>query len=110
MPRSLPQLFMPIAFQINPHFEDADAHLNDWVREVGLIRGATAREHFERAEFGWFAACVYPTADAKDLKLVSDWFALMFLYDDQLDDSEVGRDPTRVNEINFSLLTVLTNP
>lgn len=109
MPRSVPQLFMPFEFQINPHSAEANAHLNAWVREMGLIRGERAREHFERAEFGWFAACVYPSADAADLELVCDWFALMFLYDDQLDDGVVGRDPKRVNEINLSLLTVLTS-
>jgi hypothetical protein len=101
---------MPFAFQQNAHAERAKQHLEAWVQHVELVRKPSARERFARADFGWFASCVYPTADAQDLELVADWFALMFLYDDQLDDGDVGRNPELVNEINAAALGILMSP
>jgi hypothetical protein len=101
---------MPFAFQINAHVERAKQHLEAWVQHVELVRKPSARERFSRADFGWFASCVYPTADPADLELVADWFALMFLYDDQLDDGDIGKDPELVNQINAAALGILMSP
>jgi hypothetical protein len=107
---AFPELFMPFAYQVNPHVESAKQHVAAWVQHVELVRKPSARERFARADFGWFASCVYPTADAQDLALVADWFALMFLYDDQLDDGEIGKNPELVNEINAAALGILMSP
>lgn len=86
----------PFPFSVSPHAQQAREHLADWTRDHGLLRSAQARERFERADFGWFAALVHPTADAEALDLMAEWFAWLFLVDDQLDDGSFGRSPERM--------------
>ncbi|MEU9003191.1 terpene cyclase, partial [Streptomyces sp. NPDC048551] len=97
----------PFPFAINPHVQQAREHLRAWTRANGLLRSRHARERFERADFGWFAALVYPTADAEGLNLMADWFAWLFLVDDQLDDGDFGRSSERMEEITALVRGVL---
>ena len=104
---TVPQLTSPFPYQINPHVERATAHLNDWVRQARLIGRPSARKRFERARFAWFAGVVYPTADAPRLELMADWFAWLFLVDDQFDDGRIGRDPKLADVMLSDLRAVL---
>ncbi|MGW0759719.1 terpene synthase family protein [Streptomyces sp. NPDC002814] len=94
--------------RLNPHAERTRRHVADWVRRTGLVHRESAWRRFQRADFGWFAAAVYPTADASRLDLMADWFAWLFLVDDQLDDGGVGRDPARALRIADQLCAVLS--
>jgi hypothetical protein len=100
----------PFPFSVNPHAPQAREHLAAWTQDSGLLRGTRARERFERADFGWFAALVYPTADAERLDLMADWFAWLFLVDDQLDDSDFGRSPERMAKAVSLMRGVLDDP
>ncbi|WP_371478770.1 terpene cyclase [Kitasatospora sp. NBC_00315] len=100
----------PFPFQVNPHAEEARGHLSAWARRTGLIRRESVVERFEHADFGWFAAMVYPTADRERLELMADWFAWLFLVDDQLDDGTVGRDLDRAAAMTRELQEVLESP
>ncbi|MFB2772740.1 hypothetical protein ACE1AT_26210 [Pelatocladus sp. BLCC-F211] len=103
----IPATFCPFAPQINPHVEAAQLHLSKWVQSFNLVQNKTARQRFMRANFAWFAACTYPSADVHNLSLVSDWFAWLFLIDDQLDDGITGRQLEQVQKVMAELLSVL---
>ncbi len=103
----IPPIFCPFTAQINPHVKAAQLHLLKWVQTFNLVQKETARKRFMRANFAWFAACTYPTADADNLALVSDWFAWLFLVDDQLDDGVIGRQLEQAQEVLGELLCVL---
>lgn len=96
-----------IPYRLNPHAEAATRQLDRWVAEHGLISRPAARERFDRARFAWFAALTYPTASEPDLALVADWFAWLFLLDDQLDDGRLGRDPDRTGVVLGAIGAVL---
>jgi hypothetical protein len=104
---AIPEIFCPFPSQMNPHVESAEQQLTTWVQQFGLVQKETARQRFTRANFATFAACTYPTASSVDLALVSDWFAWLFLVDDQLDDGVVGRDLELVQRSMSDLLGVL---
>ncbi|MFY1694313.1 terpene synthase family protein [Solwaraspora sp. WMMA2101] len=95
-------------YQVNPHVAEARAHLTEWVRDTGLVLRDSARARFDHADFGWFAAMVYPRADARHAELTADWFAWLFLVDDQLDDGADGRDPQQLAEVMAAMRAVLT--
>ncbi|GAA2083798.1 hypothetical protein GCM10009801_44480 [Streptomyces albiaxialis] len=103
----VPDIACPFPFSVNPHAERARAHLRHWTHETGLIRGERARRRFEHADFGWFAALVYPTAPPERLDLLADWFAWLFLVDDQLDDGSFGRSPEQLAEVIGQMREVL---
>ncbi|NGO06297.1 terpene cyclase [Streptomyces sp. HC44] len=102
-----PDIRSPFPHRLNPFAEKARFHVAHWVRHNGLVHRESARERFERADFGWFAAVVYPTADASRLNLMADWFAWLFLVDDQLDDGRFGRSPDHVGETVDRMRAVL---
>lgn len=87
--------------------EQGRAHLAEWADHIGLVRRESAKRRFDRADFGWFAAVVYPTASRAGLELMADWFAWLFLVDDQLDDGEFGRSPEHVREVVDRMREVL---
>lgn len=103
----IPALYCPFPHQVNPHAEQARQQLSQWVGTVGLIQRESARRRFEHADFGWFASVVYPTADEERITLMADWFAWLFLVDDQLDDGELGRDPEHAGQVVAGMRAVL---
>lgn len=103
----IPPLYCPFPHRVNPHAEQARRQLSRWVGTVGLIRRQSARRRFEHADFGWFASVVYPTADEERIELMADWFAWLFLVDDQLDDGELGRDPEHAGQVVAGMRAVL---
>ena len=96
--------------RVNPYTEAARSHLAEWVERTGLVLRDSARRRFERADFGWFAALVYPSADQQQLELMADWFAWLFLVDDQLDDGSAGRSPGRLQAMLTGMRAVLESP
>jgi Terpene synthase family 2, C-terminal metal binding len=110
MDSSVLSLHSPFPRQVNQHVEQARAQVTQWVDRSGLVRREPARKRFEKADFGWFAAVVYPRADGPRLDLMADWFAWLFLVDDQLDDGGFGRDLGRVGQVVGHMREVLENP
>jgi hypothetical protein len=106
----IPEIHCPFPSQVNPYLDEARTHLAAWVRDIGLVQRDSARRRFERADFGWFAAVVYPTADRRHLELMADWFAWLFLVDDQLDDGGVGRSLEQADAAVATLLSILEDP
>ncbi|MFE7312269.1 terpene cyclase [Streptomyces sp. NPDC057555] len=103
----VPELSSPFPYLVNPRMAQAREHLAEWTARIGLVRQESARQRFERADFGWFAAMVYPTASPAHVDLMADWFAWLFLVDDQLDDGAVGRDPERFGAVVDGMRAVL---
>ncbi|GII77557.1 hypothetical protein Sru01_25390 [Sphaerisporangium rufum] len=103
----LPGAFDVFPPRVSPHLASARSHLSGWVERHGLVRKPAARRRFEHADFGWFAAVTYPTADQAGLHLIADWFAWLFLLDDQFDDGVFGRDPGRVETLMTQMAAVL---
>ncbi|MDW6059666.1 terpene cyclase [Streptomyces sp. FXJ1.4098] len=103
----IPELYCPFPHQVNRRAEQARRQLSEWVRTVGLIQRESARRRFEHADFGWFASVVYPTADEERILLMADWFAWLFLVDDQLDDGDFGRDPQHAGQVVAGMRAVL---
>ena len=104
------EIFTPFPYRRNPHVERTRAHLDEWTHSVELVGRETARQRFAKADFGWFAAVVYPTADPEHLDLMADWFGWLFLVDDQLDDGDAGRDVDHVQSVVARLRAVLDDP
>ncbi|MEU6851101.1 terpene cyclase [Actinacidiphila alni] len=103
----LPEITSPFPFRVNPYADAARDHLAGWARDAGLVRRESARQRFDRADFGWFAALVYPEANAAHLELMADWFAWLFLVDDQLDDGLFGRSQDQVGDVVDQMRAVL---
>ncbi len=107
---TLMTVFEAIPDELNPYVDTAIRHLDRWVVEQGVIVAPAAKDRFEHANFGWFAAATYPTASEADLALVADWFVWLFLLDDQLDDGLLGKNPERAGALMTMIFDVLHGP
>ncbi|WP_394829195.1 terpene synthase family protein [Pendulispora albinea] len=104
VPERIFSIFEP---QTNPYIESARAHLDDWVAELRLVRKKASEQRFARADFAGFASITYPSADEAGAHLISDWFAWLFLVDDELDDGVFGRDLERVERVMGDIIATL---
>ncbi|MBV1957394.1 terpene cyclase [Streptomyces albidoflavus] len=109
-PAAVPEILCPFPYRVNPYVEEARTHLAEWVRSTGLVTRDSARRRFDQADFGWFAALVYPTAGRRHVELMADWFAWLFLVDDQLDDGSAGRSAGRMGQMVDGMRAVLEAP
>ncbi|MFJ9419069.1 hypothetical protein ACIRPT_33670 [Streptomyces sp. NPDC101227] len=92
---TFPQLKAPFPSRISPHAAQAEAGVLAWARRFGLMTSEAAVRRFEGVHAGDLAARTYSTAGPAELQLVTDWLGWMFLFDDQGDEGERGRDPRK---------------
>src|SRR5262245_9118919 len=103
-------LSCPIPASTHPDAGIARSHLNRWVARSGMVRKESARERFERADFARFAAMAYPYTDRAGVCLIADWFAWLFLIDDELDDGVAGTRPDHVHTVTAEIVALLRTP
>jgi hypothetical protein len=101
---------LPFPARVNPHAAAARAQSQWWVREQRLVSRPAAARRFAEADFAQFAAQTYPAVAQPALFLIADWFAWLFLLDDQFDDGLVGRDPERVKSLMADVMALLDAP
>ncbi|SDJ96989.1 germacradienol/geosmin synthase [Actinopolyspora mzabensis] len=92
-PFELPDFYTPHPARLNPHVDSARSHTTRWARENGLLRlSPTApsaptipdETEFDDHDYALLAGYTHPDVSAATLNLLADWYAWMFLLDDQL--------------------------
>lgn len=86
-----PELYCPFPRAVNPHVDDGAHRSLAWARGRRLVPQDQLRR-FRRAEFSGLAAATCPMATVEDLALVTDVLVWIFLHDDLLDSTPLGRD------------------
>lgn len=102
----IPRLQYPFAPEINAHAAAAQSGTDDWVRRHGLL-GERGLRTFGGAEIGYLAARTHPRVGLDELCLISDWYAWLFLRDDEGDEGYIGVRPDRLSMADGRLLEVL---
>ena len=89
-----------------PHHDIAQA-TSRWLSTFDLgPQDDVSRVHFS-GTFAQLAAALHPTAAADALRLMADWYCVMFLHDDRCDASGIGKDPARLRALTARLLAAL---
>lgn len=57
--------------------------------------------------FAQLAAALHPSAGPEALRLMADWYCVMFLHDDRCDASGIGKDPPRLHVLTTRLMWAL---
>ena len=102
----LPDLYCPFPPAINEHAEEVQENTVKWTRSFGLLP-EPAYGLFGDTGIGRLAARTHPDLSRDDLQLVSEWYTWLFLRDDKGDESEVGRRPDELSEVDNRFLDVL---
>jgi 5-epi-alpha-selinene synthase len=94
-----PKLECGLRSAINEHLERACRHTLGWAVDLGLVEAeGRAFERFCKARFTWLAARAYPSVEAEQLELISDWITFLFFYDDMCDTQE-ATDPDYLDKL-----------
>lgn len=92
---------------MNRHADMAEEESLAWAEDFGLFRDGRSYKIFKAAGIGRLAARFHPYCPPGDLRLLSDFYAWMFLQDDLRDESEVGHSPDRLSDSDRRSLAVL---
>jgi 5-epi-alpha-selinene synthase len=103
----LPDLFCPFAPVVNKHAAIVQEETTRWASSFGLLPDQRSQRAFRATAAGRLAARFHPFAGREDLRLISDFYAWMFLQDDRRDESEVGRHPGRLSDDDRRSIEVL---
>lgn len=103
----MPELDYPFAPAVSEHAEVLDCEISEWARSVDLLSTERARRLFGAAGLGRLVARTHPYSSLEDLRLISAWYAWLFLQDDVRDDSGVGRRPGELSALDERFIEVL---
>ncbi len=103
----VPDLRCPFASVVNAHAEDVREETLRWASSFGLLTYESSRKVLRGAASSELAARCHPFARREELRLISDFYAWMFLQDDRRDESEVGWRPGQLFDDERRSLEVL---
>lgn len=79
---------------LRPWSAKAGLDTQAWVRRMHLVSCAAAARHFDKIGVGLLAARVYgDTATPEKQAIVTDWLSWLFIFDDEVDEGDIGRRP-----------------
>ena len=88
-----PNLYCPFPSQINKDAELLEDDSLEWLHNFDLLANESAYRRFSKSKFFLLAAGTYPYCEFEDLKIMSDWHTWLFIWDDQCDMSDLGKQP-----------------
>ena len=103
----VPDLFCPFAPTVNKHTDLVQEETARWASSFGLLPDERSRQQFRATAAGRLATGLHPFAGREDLRLISDFYAWMFLQDDRRDESGVGRRPGSLSDDDRRSIEVL---
>jgi len=104
----LPELYVPFPSAINEHADSVHQSTTEWLRRSLLLANETTYRRFCDIKIGRLAARFHPDVPLDALQLISDWYGWMFFWDDQRDETEIGKQPSLLAARNVSFLEILT--
>lgn len=104
---TLPEFYCPFPAEIHPQAREVHQHTLSWAIHHRLLQEEVAISRFNLSGFAWLAARTYPRTTFEELALTNDFFSWLFMIDDQFDDSSLGRQPERMQQVVDGLLFIL---
>ena len=103
----LPELYCPFSSAINSQADIVHQETIEWAWRLGLLLNEPSYRIFCTTSIGRLAARFHPDAQRAELRLLSDWYAWMFLRDDRCDESEIGEHPESLVPDDIRFLEIL---
>ncbi|MFJ2061175.1 hypothetical protein ACIOMM_35375 [Streptomyces sp. NPDC087908] len=97
----------PFTTSFSPLVDAVRAHGTRWAAEFRLVRTPQSLRRFRQADTPWLAAATYPEAENTLLHCAHDWMVWLIAFDDEFDESGVGRDPNQGQAITARMYAVL---
>ncbi|MHC0063490.1 terpene synthase family protein [Nostoc sp. UIC 10890] len=102
-----PGLYCPFPSQINKHVDVLEEYALEWVTRFNLLANESSYRRFCKSKFFFLAASAYPNCQLEELKIANDWLSWVFIWDDQCDLSNLGREPNVLKNFHKRFLEIL---
>ncbi|MEH1768765.1 MAG: terpene synthase [Nostoc sp.] len=102
-----PDLYCPFPSHINKHIDILEDHALEWVTRFNLLANESSYERFCKSKFFFLAASAYPNCQLEELKIANDWLSWAFIWDDQCDLSNLGKQPDVLKDFHKRFLEIL---
>ncbi|MDZ8188730.1 MAG: terpene synthase [Nostoc sp. ChiSLP02] len=100
-------LYCPFASQINKHIDILEKHALEWVIQFNLLANESSYKRFCKSKFFFLAASAYPNCELEELKIANDWLSWVFIWDDQCDLSNLGKEPDVLKDFHQRFIDIL---
>lgn len=103
----LPDLYCPFPLQINKHVDVLEEYALEWVLRFNLLENESrVYQRFSKSNFFLLTAYAYPHCQLEELKIANDWLSWLFIWDDQCDMSELGKQPEILKDYQKRFLEI----
>lgn len=103
-----PDLYCPFPSQINKYADVLEDYSLEWLRHFDLLANESAYQRFSKSKFFLLAAGTYPYCEFEELKITSDWHTWLFIWDDQCDMSDLGKQPEVLKVYHQRFIEILS--
>ncbi|MEH2237284.1 terpene synthase family protein [Nostoc sp.] len=104
---TIPDLYCPFPTQINKHVDVLQEYAFEWVLRFNLLADESSYQRFSKANFFLLAAGTYPSCQLEELKIANDLLSWLFIWDDQCDLSDLGKQPELLKGFHNRFLEIL---
>lgn len=103
----LPNLYCPFPSQINQHVDVLEDYALEWVMRFNLLKNESTYQRLSKSKFFLLAAGAYPYSQLEELKIANDLLNWVFIWDDQCDLSDLGKQPEVLKGFHHRFLEIL---
>ncbi len=100
-------LYCAFPSQINKHIDILEKHALEWVLQFNLLANESSYKRFCKSKFFFLAASAYPHCELEELKIANDWLSWVFIWDDQCDLSNLGKQPDVLKAFHQRFIDIL---
>ncbi|MDZ8257158.1 terpene synthase family protein [Nostoc sp. ChiQUE01b] len=100
-------LYCPFSSHINKHVDVLEEYALEWVTRFNLLANESVYRRFTKSNFFKLVAGAYPDCDLEKIKIASDLFSWLFIWDDQCDMSDLGQQPQALKLFHQRFIEVL---
>ncbi|KAK4209928.1 isoprenoid synthase domain-containing protein [Rhypophila decipiens] len=92
--------------ELSPHYEMVKTETDSWVRSFGFFKDAKSQDAFDRVQTPRLAALAYLHMNKDQLRMASDFIALLYVYDEYTDVA----DEQEAQSLGQIVLDAMYNP
>ncbi|WP_175552237.1 terpene synthase family protein [Seinonella peptonophila] len=99
--------YSPFKPEVHPEVDSAQKHTIEWATRFQIIENDVTYDRFYNENSAWLAGRTFIDAGLEELCIAGDWCSWLFLFDDQCDNQDLGRQPDKLRKILDAFIDIL---
>ncbi|MBW4512005.1 MAG: terpene synthase [Scytonematopsis contorta HA4267-MV1] len=104
---TFPELYCPFPSKVNKYADVLEDYAIEWVSRFNMLANESSIERFRKSKFFLLTSGAYPSSKLEELRIANDLLSWLFIWDDQCDLSDIGKQPEVLNDFHNKFLDIL---